>query len=141
MTVQVSRVSLVMRSLLAATWFSLWFFVFFPALVLWWTGAKFPPVPGPRVALGLSVILLAHYVLMQHLAAFVSVGGGTQAPFDPPRRLVVRGLYRRMRNPMYLIYVTIIGGEALVFGSWWVLVYALLVWCLAHAYVVRLQWT
>jgi protein-S-isoprenylcysteine O-methyltransferase Ste14 len=136
-TAERSRSSLFVRSLLAASWFAVWFFVVFPGLILWATDAPFPPELGPRVALGVSVILLAHYVLMQHMVAFVDVGEGTHAPFDPPRKLVVRGLYRRVRNPMYLIYVAVIAGEALLFGSWWLLGYALGFWGLAHVYLVR----
>ena len=105
-----SRAALVWRSLAAALWFAGWFFVVFPGLVLWASGASFPPYLGLGAALGTSVILLAHYALLQHMAAFIEVGGGTHAPFDPPRRLVLRGLYRRVRNPMYLIYLTIILG-------------------------------
>lgn len=132
-----SRAALVWRSLAAALWFAGWFFVVFPGLVLWASGASFPPYLGLGAALGTSVILLAHYALLQHMAAFIEVGGGTHAPFDPPRRLVLRGLYRRVRNPMYLIYLTIILGEALLFGSPWLLVYAGAFFALAHAYVVR----
>lgn len=131
-----SRISLALRSMLASVWFALWFFGVFPALVLWASDALHAPAVGLHTALGVSLILLAHYVLLQHLAAFIDVGDGTHAPFDPPRKLVVRGLYRRVRNPMYLIYVAIILGEALVFASWWLVAYAAGFWALAHLYLV-----
>jgi protein-S-isoprenylcysteine O-methyltransferase Ste14 len=44
-------------------------------------------------------------------------GSGTLAPWDPPRRLVVGGLYRFVRNPMYLSVATVILGWSLLFGS------------------------
>ncbi len=134
-----SRLSLFVRSLAAAVWFALWFFVVFPGLILWASDAPFPPSVGVGGALGVSLVLLANYVLMQHMLAFIDIGGGTHAPFDPPQRLVVRGLYRRVRNPMYLIYVAVIVGEALIFASWWILLYAASFWLLAHVYLVKLE--
>jgi protein-S-isoprenylcysteine O-methyltransferase Ste14 len=133
---QRSRASLIVRSLLGASWFAAWFFVIFPGLVLWASDALAVPRVGSRGAFGVSLILLAHYVLLQHMAAFIVVGEGTHVPLDPPRKLVVRGLYRRVRNPMYLVYVVIILGEALIFGSWWLLVYAGGFWGLAHFFLV-----
>jgi protein-S-isoprenylcysteine O-methyltransferase Ste14 len=45
-------------------------------------------------------------------------GRGTLAPWDPPKRLVVSGLYRRVRNPMYLSVLAIILGWSFYFGTW-----------------------
>lgn len=59
--------------------------------------------------------------------AFAWVGHGTPAPMDPPRRLVVHGLYRFVRNPMYLGVSGIIIGQAVLFRSI-VLVEYWLVW-------------
>jgi protein-S-isoprenylcysteine O-methyltransferase Ste14 len=59
---------------------------------------------------------------------FVRQGGGTPAPVAPPQRLVVTGLYRSVRNPMYLGVLAMIFGQALLLGSRGVLVYGL---CLA----------
>lgn len=55
---------------------------------------------------------------------FLVVGGGTLAPWDPPRHLVVAGLYRHVRNPMYVGVLTILAGTALLSGSPMVAVYA-----------------
>jgi protein-S-isoprenylcysteine O-methyltransferase Ste14 len=49
---------------------------------------------------------------------FVRVGRGTLAPWDPTARLVVRGPYRHVRNPMITGIGTILAGQALVFRSW-----------------------
>jgi protein-S-isoprenylcysteine O-methyltransferase Ste14 len=49
--------------------------------------------------------------------AFAAVGRGTPAPIDPPRRLVVHGLYRVMRNPMYVGVGSILAAEAIGFRS------------------------
>lgn len=67
---------------------------------------------------------------------FAFAGHGTPAPIDPPKALVSRGLYRVVRNPMYLAVVLVLFGESLVFASWTILRYALLVWLLFHLFVV-----
>jgi protein-S-isoprenylcysteine O-methyltransferase Ste14 len=65
---------------------------------------------GVVVALGLSL-------LVRTVALFVSVGRGTLAPWDPTRRLVVRGPYRRVRNPMISGVLFVLLGEAALLGS------------------------
>jgi len=64
------------------------------------------------VCIGLGVALLAACIF-----EFARSGQGTLSPVDPPRHLVVRGLYRYLRNPMYLSVTMIILGEALVTHS------------------------
>ena len=56
---------------------------------------------------------------------FAAIGRGTLSIVDPPRKLVVRGLYRYVRNPMYVSVLTIVFGEALFFQSKPLLQYAL----------------
>lgn len=67
---------------------------------------------------------------------FISAGRGTPNPFDPPKLLVSRGLYRWTRNPMYLGVALIIASEALLCDSALLLGYAALVWLLFHLRVV-----
>jgi protein-S-isoprenylcysteine O-methyltransferase Ste14 len=55
---------------------------------------------------------------------FAAFGRGTPAPFDPPRKLVVRGLYRYTRNPMYLGILTLLAGWALIFQTPQLTIYA-----------------
>jgi protein-S-isoprenylcysteine O-methyltransferase Ste14 len=131
-----SPLSLWLRTALAHLWFALNFFVALPALVLYASGASFWPRGGALSALGTGLIVLAHGALFGLLVDFVRVGHGTQAPLDPPRELVLRGLYRCVRNPMYLVYVMIVLGEALLYRSPALLAYALAFWLLTHTYVV-----
>jgi protein-S-isoprenylcysteine O-methyltransferase Ste14 len=70
------------------------------------------------------------------LSGFVQEGGGTPSPTDPPRRLVVRGPYRRTRNPMYLAVLSMVVGEALAFGSASLGIYAAALGLAFHAFVV-----
>jgi protein-S-isoprenylcysteine O-methyltransferase Ste14 len=67
---------------------------------------------------------------------FAVVGRGTPAPIDPPRVLVTRAWYRRVRNPMYIGIATIIIGEGVMFRSWTLLGYAVLFLVFCHLFVV-----
>jgi protein-S-isoprenylcysteine O-methyltransferase Ste14 len=66
-------------------------------------------------------------------------GRGTPAPVDPPRRLVSRGLYRYVRNPMYVGVLLVIVGEALLRGSWQTIEYAAVVATMFAGLVVLLE--
>jgi len=60
---------------------------------------------------------------------------GTPAPIAPTQTLVVTGVYRFVRNPMYLAVLTIVLGQALLFGSWWLVLYAALTLAAVVAFV------
>ena len=75
-------------------------------------------------------------VLLRCVWDFFATGKGTLAPIDPPRFLVVQGLYRFTRNPMYNGVVALILGEAGLFRSVALVEYALLVLVLFHLFVV-----
>jgi protein-S-isoprenylcysteine O-methyltransferase Ste14 len=72
---------------------------------------------NPAQVLGLLWIGLGAVLLGACIFEFARSGRGTLSPVDPPRHLVVRGLYRYVRNPMYLAVTTIVLGEVLVTGS------------------------
>jgi protein-S-isoprenylcysteine O-methyltransferase Ste14 len=67
---------------------------------------------------------------------FTFTGRGTPAPIDPPKHLVARGPYRVVRNPMYGGVLTAVLGEALLFQSLTLVVYAALVLLAVHLFVV-----
>src|SRR6478735_7630031 len=67
--------------------------------------------------LGIPPLALGLLLLVRTVALFVTVGRGTLAPWDPTTRLVVRGPYRYVRNPMISGVLFVLLGEALVFGS------------------------
>ncbi len=67
---------------------------------------------------------------------FATFGGGTPAPIDAPKQLVVRGLYRYTRNPMYVGVLTVIGGWCVYYGSLRLALYALFVWSLFQSFIV-----
>jgi protein-S-isoprenylcysteine O-methyltransferase Ste14 len=67
-------------------------------------------------AVGIALIALGTPVVLQAYARFVWEGLGTPAPVAPPSHLVVGGVYRHVRNPMYVAITAIILGEALLLG-------------------------
>jgi protein-S-isoprenylcysteine O-methyltransferase Ste14 len=67
---------------------------------------------------------------------FVFIGKGTPAPFDPPRKLVVCGPYRFVRNPMYIGAAMTLAGAALYYQSLSILIYTALFFLITHLFVV-----
>jgi protein-S-isoprenylcysteine O-methyltransferase Ste14 len=133
------RARLVWLSVLASLWFALVFFVALPAAVLGLAGRSLRPPAGAPLALGLCLVALAHAALLPQVAAFVRQGDGTHAPFAPPRHLVARGVYGRVRNPMYLLYTVVMAGEALAYRSLALAAYTAGFWLAAHLYVVGVE--
>jgi protein-S-isoprenylcysteine O-methyltransferase Ste14 len=94
------------------------------------------PSPGGRPAAGALLIALGVAGLLWCGWHFAVSGRGTPAPFDPPRRLVVQGLYRFVRNPMYVSVAAILLGESLFFSSRALLGYLVACWLFIHLFVV-----
>jgi protein-S-isoprenylcysteine O-methyltransferase Ste14 len=90
----------------------------------------------PSRWLGVGLFLVGLPLLGDAVARFVMQGRGTPAPVAPPRQLVVTGLYRYVRNPMYLGVLSMILGQALVLGSRAILAYGLCVALASHLFVV-----
>ena len=74
--------------------------------------------------------------LVDAFARFALQGLGTPAPIAPPRNLVVTGLYRYVRNPIFVAVVAIILGQALLMAEWRLIVYGALLWLAFHVQVV-----
>jgi protein-S-isoprenylcysteine O-methyltransferase Ste14 len=86
----------------------------------WEAGATRPPLQ----VVGALMIVAGAVVLLDSFARFVVEGFGTPAPVAPTERLVVGGLYRYVRNPMYLAVGATIVGQALLFARPILLFYA-----------------
>ena len=120
------------------------FFVVAPFLaagiIPWWiTRWQFrPPFLGLELTRAIGVVLIVAGVpgIVDSFARFALQGLGTPAPVAPPQKLVVTGLYRYVRNPMYVSVLAIVLGQALLFGDWRLMVYAALFWLACHAYVI-----
>lgn len=87
-------------------------------------------------ALAGSLALIGICVLLVCVWDFFDAGRGTLAPFDPPKCLVVRGLYRFTRNPMYNGVVAVLLGEAWFFQNTTLIEYTLVVLIIFHLVVV-----
>ena len=73
--------------------------------------------PGVFRYFGALPVLIGVVIYFLCAWDFTFAGRGTPAPIDPPKELVVRGLYRYIRNPMYVGILSILLGEALLFTS------------------------
>jgi protein-S-isoprenylcysteine O-methyltransferase Ste14 len=109
-------------------------------LLPWWiSGWKFePPLLGIAWTrwLGVALIAAGAPALLDSFARFALQGRGTPAPVLPTSRLVVTGLYRHVRNPMYLGVVTVVLGQGLLIGSARVLGYGVWLWLIFHLFVL-----
>lgn len=86
--------------------------------------------------MGLAPLAMGAGVYLWCAWDFAAFGLGTPLPLDAPKRLVARGLYRFVRNPMYVGVLLLILGQALWFESVAILWYALAVALLFHLFVV-----
>src|SRR5262245_31317299 len=98
--------------------------VVIPGVLLWLTGPDtfglWRSAPATRVALpalGLLLIGLGLVLMVSTIRLFVTAGQGTLAPWDPTQRLVVRGVYRHVRNPMISGVFLVLLGEAVLAAS------------------------
>lgn len=97
-----------------------------------------PPFLGLELTRGLGAIMILAGVpaLVDAFARFALQGLGTPAPIAPPRNLVVTGLYRYVRNPIFVAVVAIILGQAVLMADWRLIVYGALLWLAFHVQVV-----
>ncbi len=86
--------------------------------------------------IGVALIAVGLPVLLESFARFALQGIGTPAPVFPTRHLVATGLYRYVRNPMYIAVVMLILGQGLFFGTVRVLEYGVAVWASFFLFVL-----
>lgn len=109
--------------------------VLVPYLLTHWERGD--PFFGPVVHRGLggALILLGASGLIESFVRFVMKGRGTPAPIAPPELLVVTGLYRFVRNPMYVAILAVLIGEALWFARTDLLIYSVVVFVATAVWV------
>ncbi|MBL1077072.1 isoprenylcysteine carboxylmethyltransferase family protein [Nocardia sp. 2] len=131
-----------MRTLSATVVSALWF-VLAPGMVAgvvpWWlTGWHSGPTGRwwlPVSSLGVAMIAAGVAVLLYAFARFVREGRGTPLPAAPTERLVIGGVYRYVRNPMYVAVVAVILGQALVLARFGLVWYAAAVCAIVAGFV------
>jgi protein-S-isoprenylcysteine O-methyltransferase Ste14 len=122
---------------------SIFFLLLAPGVVAgcvpWWIshGQMRTPLLGISIfrVLGILLIVAGVPTVLDSFARFAIQGLGTPAPVFPTKHLVVTGLYRHVRNPMYVGVIAIIAGQGLLFGSLRVLAYGALVWLAFYLFV------
>ena len=91
---------------------------------------------GSAKLMGLALLLTGVVVISWCFIDFVRRGRGTPAPYDPPRKLVVAGLYRYVRNPQYLGVILVALAEAILFGRMVLFGYAVFLALGYHLFVL-----
>jgi protein-S-isoprenylcysteine O-methyltransferase Ste14 len=102
---------------------------------------RFRDYPGDVVLrpLGLVLILAGVAVLLEAFARFALEGHGTPAPTYPTDRLIVRGTYRYVRNPMYLAVEGLILGQAALLGAGELIIYGAMIAAAFHLFVIWVE--
>jgi protein-S-isoprenylcysteine O-methyltransferase Ste14 len=113
------------------------------ALLLWWVPHKLVvrdsewPTPwSPQHYAAIPFFALGALLYLACLVQFVKKGGGTPLPFDPPKKVLSRGPYAWMRNPMYIAVTLMIVSEVVFFGRVGLLLYLVFLVCLFQLSVV-----
>jgi len=111
--------------------------------VPYWILSATDTLDGPHIGLleGLAVglVLIGAVMVVWVSVAFVRRGRGTPVPIVPPEVLVIEGLYRFVRNPMYVGALLVLLAEALLFRSAWILLYAAFLWLALHVFAVLIE--
>jgi len=124
------------RATVYATVFVGFVLVYLPARALSWAGVAGPDRIGAAQAAGLAIASAGAALAVWCVLTFAIAGRGTPAPFDPPRRLVVRGPYRYVRNPIYLGAAIAVGGAAVYYQAPLLLAYVVAFLLVMHLFVV-----
>ena len=129
----------IFRAITYATLFVGFLLIYLPARVLAAAGIVRPPViAAPQIA-GMVVGAIGAALALWCIFTFATIGQGTPAPFDPPRKLVIRGPYRIVRNPMYIGAALALAGAALFYKSTSLLIYGGVFLLVCHLFVISYE--
>jgi len=101
--------------------------------------ADIDPFRWSGTIFGIAVLLAGFSLLVWCVWDFYVAGKGTLAPWDPPESLVIVGLYKYTRNPMYVAVLTMLLGWALLYGSAFVSIYGISFALIFHQRVARYE--
>ena len=106
-----------------------------PYLLTRWQAHNWYAATVPARTVGALLLVAGLAALVTCFHRFVAEGRGTPAPVAPPKTLVVHGLYRYVRNPMYVGVLLSVIGQALLLGRFILLGYAGMLWLMFHIFV------
>jgi protein-S-isoprenylcysteine O-methyltransferase Ste14 len=125
----------IFRAIVYATLFIGFVLIYLPSRFVAWSGIVRPAAfDWPQIA-GMIVGSIGAVIALSCVFTFATIGKGTPAPFDPPRRLVIRGPYRFVRNPMYVGAGLALAGAALFYESAPLLLYVGIFIVVTHLFV------
>jgi protein-S-isoprenylcysteine O-methyltransferase Ste14 len=124
------------RAITYATVFVGFLLIYLPARLLSGSGIVRPAGMESQQIMGMIVGSAGAVAALWCISTFVWIGKGTPSPFDPPRRLVIRGPYRLVRNPMYIGAGPALAGAALFYKSLPLLVYGCGFLAVSHFFVM-----
>ena len=107
-----------------------------PYLLTRWEAHDWASARLAARAVGATLVAVGLGALVHSFSRFVTEGRGTPAPVAPPATLVVHGLYKYVRNPMYVAILMLVTGQALWLGRFVLLGYAAVLWVMFHLFVV-----
>src|SRR5688500_4616230 len=111
--------------------------VLLPYLLLTWRGYEFVPRTFSTTHLAGAALIVAGVLIMATcILRFVTEGKGTISPIDPTKKLIVRGLYRYSRNPMYVGAMLILIGETIFWWSAALALYAAVVFIAFNVFII-----
>ena len=110
-----------------------------PTWILQATGGLAAAPTGLFAVLLIGLALLGAGMVIWVSVTFVGRGRGTPVPTVPPQNFIAEGLFRFVRNPMYIGVLLILFAEAILFRSAWILLYAALLWLALHTFAVMVE--
>ena len=126
----------IVRAIVYATLFISLVLIYVPAQLLSWSGIIRPTTIEVQQIIGMIVGVIGALIALWCVFTFATIGGGTPAPFDPPRRLVIRGPYHFVRNPMYIGAGLALAGAALFYESTVLVLYLCVFFLVTHLFVI-----
>lgn len=112
----------------------------FAGLIPWWITRWDAGYSNPALIVAGGLLAGAGlFALIASVTRFALDGRGTPAPVAPPGTLVVTGLYRHVRNPMYVAVMAIVLGQALMFYNPALIAYAVAIWLAFHAFILMYE--
>jgi protein-S-isoprenylcysteine O-methyltransferase Ste14 len=113
--------------------------VLIPYFILTGLHTSLTPSLGLLQLIAIPIFVVGVWMVLWVSTTFVRQGKGTPIPIEPPTRLVVSGLYRYVRNPMYVGAILIIFAEVIYFGSFWLALYGAGLWALLHNFMILFE--